>query len=511
MSFGKSMSAGQKKGVLCTVFILALSYFTYFHNYASPSSFYWDENYHIPSAQKYQNGKFFLQQHPPLGKLLIALGEELLDKNEVDDQMVGVIHEKTVPDNFSFAGYRFFPVLLAWLTSLLVLWMFYLLTKNWLIATALSFLYVFDNAFILHNRGAMLEAPMLFFTVATILVFLLMLQKKHSMKTLYGYSLLFGVMFGLTFMVKLLGLILILLFPAALVALRPHWKHCLLLSLTAFVGFFAVFIAIWQIHFSIVTEPDEAIYRYTFYTVSEKYLSLLEEERGTELKLLPFRLQEYVAFTKAHNVGVPRLDISNKFENGSPFFLWPIGARTINYRWQKFSEASSYLYLVPNPVGWAAGLLGVVVAMSFLISSAFFPLKKKLQNPYLLLVFSGMYFSYLIAVAQIERVMYLYHYFLPLLFSFALFALISMEIREIGKWKVTEKRRAIGMLIFACVLVASHQFYRPFTYNLPITDEQFERRNLLRIWNMRCVDCEHYDSLVIPKHEGPPPSVVWPS
>ena len=57
--------------------ITALSFFTYFHNYSTPQAFFWDENYHVASAQKYLNGVFFMEQHPPLGKLLIAAGVEI--------------------------------------------------------------------------------------------------------------------------------------------------------------------------------------------------------------------------------------------------------------------------------------------------------------------------------------------------------------------------------------------------------------------------------------------------
>jgi hypothetical protein len=33
--------------------LLVLSFFTYVWNYGSPASFFWDENYHVASAQKY--------------------------------------------------------------------------------------------------------------------------------------------------------------------------------------------------------------------------------------------------------------------------------------------------------------------------------------------------------------------------------------------------------------------------------------------------------------------------
>jgi len=65
----------QKRNILVfyTVIILAVSYFTYFKNYDYPPSVFWDENYHIASAQKYLTGVMFMEAHPPLGKLFVAL------------------------------------------------------------------------------------------------------------------------------------------------------------------------------------------------------------------------------------------------------------------------------------------------------------------------------------------------------------------------------------------------------------------------------------------------------
>ena len=85
--------------------VLLLSYFTYVHNYASPAALFWDENYHIASAQKYLNGVFFMEPHPPLGKLLIAWGEKLLNENPVDNQFIATDYGKTLPNGFSFYGF----------------------------------------------------------------------------------------------------------------------------------------------------------------------------------------------------------------------------------------------------------------------------------------------------------------------------------------------------------------------------------------------------------------------
>ena len=77
-----------------------------------------------------------------------------------------------------------------------------------------------------------------------------------------------------------------------------------------------------------------------------------------------------------------------------------------------------YLYLQSNPIAWGCGLLGVILAAILLISSVLQPPAERLQNRFLLTVFLGMYASYMIAISQLHRVMYLYHYFIPLCLCF---------------------------------------------------------------------------------------------
>ncbi|MGB5476160.1 MAG: phospholipid carrier-dependent glycosyltransferase, partial [Thermoanaerobaculia bacterium] len=54
---------------LLALLVTTLAYFSYVHGYWNPPHLFWDENYHIASAQRYLNGTFFMEPHPPLGKL----------------------------------------------------------------------------------------------------------------------------------------------------------------------------------------------------------------------------------------------------------------------------------------------------------------------------------------------------------------------------------------------------------------------------------------------------------
>jgi len=206
-------------------FLMFLSYFTIVHNYAYPAALFWDENYHIASAQKYLNGVYFMEPHPPLGKMMIALGEKLVNANPTDDQFIGTDYASNPPPGFSFVGYRLFPVLLAWFTVPVLFGIFWLLTRKALKSTVFTMLYALDNAMIVHNRSAMLESTLLFFGMLTVLSFLLLLEWRNDRRKFMWASMLFGAAFGLTLATKAFGLIFILLVPALLWAFRKNWRQ----------------------------------------------------------------------------------------------------------------------------------------------------------------------------------------------------------------------------------------------------------------------------------------------
>ncbi len=543
-------------------FVLLISYFTYFHRYTYPPYVYWDENYHIASAQKYLHGTYFMEQHPPLGKLLIAAGEALLRPNAQSNQYLGTDYATNFPEGFSFAGYRLFPAMLAWFTAPVVFGIFYLLSRrNPLNATLLSFLYIFDNALIVHHRGAMLEGPFLFFCALNILAFLL-LWHEESKKKFIWWSALFGASFAALVTTKVLGLALILLVPALalrLLATRRDFLKLFIISagtfvlLLAFVGlianlwlmallslaaiaggiwalwkfiprsraipvllltmipaFLLVYCSVWYVHFSSGRVINPSLPDQGYYQASVEYKDYLDKGTTASLGAFPYMLRDSLKYVTFYNAGAPRLDLCKTDENGSPWFFWPLGARSINYRWATpglaageppESQTYSYLYLQANPVIWWTALLGLLMAAGIFFARAFFPTREPFRNLGLLAVFFGIYLSFCIAVSQIGRVLYLYHYFLPLMLSFFVLAIVIDNIGVVGKWKVTEQRRTFGLMLLAFLVFAGFQYYRPLTYYEPLTDAQVARRAILPLWDLHCVNCDKGDPLVVPFRE----------
>lgn len=482
------------------LFIVFLSFFTYVYRYNYPQNPFWDEPYHIASAEKYLNGVYFMEQHPPLGKLLIALGEKIVDANQNDSQFIGTDYARDIPEDFSFAGYRLLPTLLGWFSAIVLFFLFFFFTKNPAVSTLLSFLYIFDNAQIVHSRGAMVDSPLTFFGLLTLLVLLhLSRMKKSGMSQFVLLSVIAGMSFGAVMTTKLVGLIFILAFLWALFELRSSSKHVLTLTLGALLGFVMVFTFVWHTHFRLGSSIQPALSDGGYYQASEEYKQILLEGKNGRFSSFSVMLRDSMKYVSHYNKGVPRLDMCKPEENGSPSYFWPFGAKTINFRWSQSGEETRYLYLVANPVGWSLGFIGVFLATAMVLCSWLLGAKIELQHRSEMLLLLAMYWGYMIAVSQLGRVMYLYHYFVPLTLSFLLFGLVFLNLQKLGAWKLTESRKMLVLTILGFLIFLSFQYYRPLSYYLPLTDEDVEDRALLPLWELRCAKCERENSLLVPR------------
>ena len=132
-------------------------------------------------------------------------------------------------------------------------------------------------------------------------------------------------------------------------------------------------------------------------------------------------LKDNLAFMANYNKGVPRLDVCKPDENGSYPLAWLVGDKSINYRWEKSGEGVRYMYLQVNPITWFFGLAGIILSLILIIGRIVFKTPVKNKNLfYLITAFATLYIIYMAIMLRIERVMYLYHYFIPLIFSFIL-------------------------------------------------------------------------------------------
>ncbi len=485
---------------LCALLVTIISFLTYVRGYDQPAALFWDENYHIASAQRYLNKVYFLEPHPPLGKLMIALGEYILSPNEKTDQFLDVEYGTgdKLPPNFSYAGYRLFPTLLAWLTAPLFFLVATTLTGSLPIALLVGALYTFDNAIIVHARGAMLESTQLFFVVLALLAFFTLVRRKLANRAVAVISGTLGLALAAVVGTKVNGTLLLALVPLILVLKNLSFKARASSILIASLSFLCVYAGIWRVHFMLGERRLEQLPDSGYFSLDPKVKAIIDAGQQTHLAALP-RLwwENGIAYVSRYADGVPKLDLSKNDENGSPVFIWPIGARAIQYRWEAAPQNSvKYLFLVSNPVGWALALGGVILCGSLLIAQLVFPSSVKLKSPFALWILVGLYCGYLFGMSQITRVLYLYHYFVALLFGFLLAGLALIEVDHVGAIEITRRRKNGLAALCICGAFMSFLWYSPLTYYKPLTDHQMRSRSILSIWDLTCAGCPRTNKLV---------------
>ena len=467
--------------------VLIIAFATYFFNYYTPAAVFWDENYHIASAQRYIDGVMYMEPHPPLGKLLIALGEWILHPNDALDlsALSQTSYIKNFPEGYSWAGVRLFPTLFGTFSSVLFFLVLYRIAKRADLAFLFSSLYLFENAFILQSRSAMLESTQIFFILLTILYFLIVLDKERVSYKDYA---IFGVLMGLTLMVKANGLILILLFPFLFVY-RAHWKHGYLVALKRFIldgvvivlGMAAVIVVVFYVHFALGNKVGHSSFK-----ASPEYLEIIKKGTNANPMNFPVMLKDNFDYMKNYANGVPKFDPCKKGENGSLVTTWPFGNKSINYRWSKHDDGKvSYLYLQGNPLIWFGVLFAVILAVALLLGRYIFGVEVKDRRLfYLIGVFTSIYLSYMLTVYNIERVMYLYHYFIPLLMGmFILFLIFNYIFKE--SIENQSKILYIAVVIFVLEIIYVYYFFSPFTYYKPLSTIEFIQREWFEFWKLK--------------------------
>lgn len=489
--------------IFFSVIILIISYFTYFRNYQSPAKLFWDENYHIASAQKYLKGVFFMEPHPPLGKLFIALGEYLIHPNDkINTQsFLTTDYIKDVPSGYSFAGVRFFPTLFATLSALLFYLILYSLSKRPFLSSLFTSLYLFENAIIVHSRGAMLEPIQMFFVLLLILFFIHCVNNismssratsrdlKNDIFGVLAYIIL-GLFYGLAMSIKLnsapLGIILVILLAREYYR-HISWKQALFKSFVFILSALCIFIGTYYIHISL----GKVVLEKRYYETSGQYKKIFNNQYPISNIQTNFNTQfpnlfkEHIQYVFHYEKGVPKYDACKVGENGSLPVTWPFGNKSINYRWEKSGTSVKYLYLQGNPAIWFLGLGGLFFSLNLIVSTLFF--KTKITNKrlyFFITTFSILYITYMASMMAVERVLYLYHYFIPLIFSLILSYLMFLYLFEEGL-KKKKVIMVITVIAIITIIILVYLFFSPLTYYQPLTHAQFELRNWFQFWGLK--------------------------
>lgn len=470
---------------IATLVVCILGFFTYVKGYDQPANFFWDENYYLPPAQRYLNGVFFMESHPPLGKLLIAAGEALLSPNNSTTHFLDTDYAKESPKGFSFAGVRSLPVFAAWLTALTFFLIALQITQSAFRSLCVSALYLFDNALIVHSRGAMLEGIQLLFISLAILCVL----RIRAGRTLRAGALLAGVFFAAALWTKENAVLIAPLMLLPIAALKCNKARYTYLGVSGF-GAIAISLLIWTQAFILAERVNPKLDRKGWYAATPELQAAITNGDKSPQSLYYF-IRDSLAYSAQYHSKVPKLNYCKADENGSYPLLWPLGARSINYRWQKLPDGTvQYLYLQSNPTVWFLALTAVIGAIVTIGSRIIGVRSSNSRMPHEDLIF-GLLASYLLyigATLAVDRVFYLYHYFIPLLLSFILLVILLEELPSIFGANLNSYRRDLLATAIPVIVIPTFLYFKPFTYYEPLSHQEVKNRGWLNLWDLFPVD-----------------------
>jgi dolichyl-phosphate-mannose-protein mannosyltransferase len=481
------------KTPLCMLMVLILGLIMYFAGRAEPTHAFWDENYHVTSAERYLAGVGQLEPHPPLGLMLIALGEKLSGANAGIDKTPLLadkyINGDKIPEGFSFAGMRLMPSLFGALGALLFLGLMIELTGSRLIGLLFSSLYLFENAWIVHFRAVHLDSFQMFFCIGTLWMFLRMWKQTSALswRQYAGMALLCG----LGIMIKVNAAMLLALFPviyfkdAGTRGIGFSWtaqlRHFGIKAGASVATVLLVTATTFTLHAIVGTKPVPP--GSSGNTDNEFMSQTYKDYLGQQQTLTPSTLlaisTDYFKFMDHDHKGVPKLDVCKPGENGSHPLHWPIQDKTINYRWDSANGFTRYVQLVGNQVSWYLGLAAVLLSFLTIANRRLFNIDTGNGRSYALIeVFTAIYVVFMLLHLYLgaQRVMYLYHYFIGLLISYLLIVLNWQNLCDFHK--VRKSVRRLSALLIALAVLASGMFFLPLSNHWPLNKEQCERRNI---------------------------------
>ncbi len=167
------------------VFVGSLALFLW--GLAAAREIYFDETWYVPTARTLiKTGEMLHQEHPPLGKLLIACGMRIFGDGPI--------------------GWRAMSALFGSLTLVGVLIWSYALLRDLGQALWASAITLFDSILYVQARIAMLDVFLMAFCVFGLAFFTLSLRERQSPRKSFVFAMLMGASLGLASACKLSGL-----------------------------------------------------------------------------------------------------------------------------------------------------------------------------------------------------------------------------------------------------------------------------------------------------------------
>lgn len=380
----------------------------------------------------------FFDIHPPVGKLFIAGGAYLAGgTNGFDFDHIGQPYE-----NVSVAFLRMVPALFGALLPIIIIILLRQMGVSWSISFLGGFAIALENALIVESRLIITDSILLAATFGSLAcAFAAGNARKASFAWLLmaGAGILCGIAVGTKFTGLLaLGLVGLIALSHAYQSPRNAAAWIGRITLAALAAAL-VYLAGWYMHFNLLTEPGTG------------------DVWGVPTGIF------WDDVTAVHQQMLSaNYNLTADHPYGSKWWTWPFMVRSVFY-WQ--GEGNAFIYLLGNPIVWWGAFLGLCACVMTLLFRA-------RQSGWIWIIVLGYFLSY-IPLMRVPRVLFLYHYMTPLIFSL-LCALWWLD-RAVPK-------KTLVCILFGIAIAAGFLFISPLTYGLPLSSVWQDALFMISSW-----------------------------
>lgn len=437
---------------LLPLILLIVGLVTHFIFIWHPNQVVFDEVHYGKAVNGYFSGKYFFTGHPPLGPELIALGARLGGYKDIG---FSFDHIGQPFPNSSFISLRIMPALSGALLPLVIY--FFLLTLGLpaISAFAGGLLLTFDNALIVESHYAFITSFVIFFGFLGLTFFIKARQKNYSWLLVLLTGIFLGLSLGAEWTAAGFFLFVGLLFLKDFFIIFFSWcpkispekfkKQLVALAIIASAVFLTYF-TVFQIHFSLLPKSG----------TGDAFMS----QRFLQGKLNPF--EKFIELNLT-SYQTNLIGIKSTHPYSSKWYTWPLMNRTIFY----WSGNNEKIYLLGNPLLWWGSTIAVIIFILLFLKNAWW----KDSTAFLLLL--G-YISTYAPFIPVPRILFLYHYFAPLVF--AVMILIFLINKLPYRYKI------VLLFLYALIVFVHFLYFSPLTYGLKINDSQYQQRVWLETW-----------------------------
>jgi len=417
-----------KPHIILPIILLAASLLLHFIFIGQPSEVVFDEVHYGKYINGYLTGEFFYNIHPPLGTLLLGAGSWLGGYQEAMHSFENI--GQTLENSASIA-LRLLPAFAGSLLGVVLFFFARSLGLSLLPSFFVGLFILLDNALLVHSRFALPDVFLLLFGFLGLAFFF-----RRQL-------LLASIFFGLAISIKWTGLAflgvagLILLFD--IITRKVHYTKLLWFIIVPPL----LYVATFALHFSFLSNagPGDVFMSQEFLEGKKNFA-----EKTIELNKLYYTTNRDHAFEHPY---------------ASKWYAWPVMTRPIFY----WAGDNARIYLLGNPIVWWGSTLSAVLFFLFFLFRNYW------KDRIALILVLG-YIASFLPFVLIDRVLFLYHYFTPLIFSIVMLSYIISKEKHANK---------IYAVLFILAFIA-FIYFAPLTYGLKQSPEQYENRVWFSTW-----------------------------